>query len=103
MLAQGVKMGPCRTELRICQRNFAAPLRIGQFEQRMWSGGELHKIRVDEHSTAAIPESRPTVRFAKDVLSGHLARSHLFVSPKNIALRMAAFGQQPIGQTDGFY
>jgi hypothetical protein len=69
----------------------------------MGSGGELHQVRVDDHSTAAIPECRPTIRFAKDVLSRHLARPHFLISPKNIALRMAAFGKQPIGQTDSFY
>src|SRR6266853_5831287 len=69
----------------------------------MGSRGELDQIGVDDDSTAAITEGRPTIRFAKDVLCRHLPRPHFLISPKNVALRMAAFGQQPIGQADSLY
>src|SRR5262249_50688251 len=78
-------------------------LLVRQVEQRMRSCGGLDQVRVNDNSAAAIAESCPTIRLTKNILSGHLSRAHYLISPKDVALRMAALGQQPIGQANRFY
>src|SRR5437763_576471 len=55
-------------------------------------------IGIDYHPPAPIPECGPSIRLAKNILPGQLARAHFFIAPKHIALRMAALGEKAIGQ-----
>src|SRR5437773_564232 len=60
-------------------------------------------IGVDYHPPGPIPECGPSIRLAKNILAGQLARAHLFITPKHIALRVAALGEKAIGQPDCFH
>src|SRR5258708_5129775 len=60
-------------------------------------------VSVYHHPPAAIAESRPAICLTKHILRRELARPHFFIAPKDIALRMAALGEEPVGEADGLH
>jgi len=64
----------------------------------MGRGGERNTVGIDDDAPAPKAESGPTVGGAKNVLGRQLSCAHLLIAPEHVALGMAAFGQQPVGQ-----
>jgi hypothetical protein len=92
-------MGGGGTEEGIGEGDFAVPDAVGELEERGWGIGKREEVGIDDEAPAAITEFGPGI---EDAACGELAGAKYFVIPEEIALGIGHFGEEPIGEADGF-